>query len=373
MMVGQRRQTWCPRCDELRGTRPGSPCPQCSAPVVALGSAQAGSWRGRRDQGVERLRAALPAARVAAGVLVVLAVLAGAFAGGRSARPSSPAAAAAATTPPAGRELPGGGLSTDVSRAFGWSVLHDKVTLTLNRITATAGTTRIIFEVSGLERDWTFGGIAGLRVNDQGGRELSGGNPGDVLPADELQELGGGSTVGTVELSHRVDPNSVASVSVSEVLATRQSREELHGSLDDAELKRRMDSAPSPGQVDRPGACADCTLEVQCVKCETARVAGSTYRDGHVVVLLSPAGPARPGESLADAEIVVSADGPGGQIGSFESADQGGAVVISFDARDLASATPHDQARMPFDVSARVMRSEVVNGPWRIDQNGGQR
>jgi hypothetical protein len=370
MMVGQRRQTWCPRCDELRGTRPGSPCPECSAPVVALGSAQAGSWRGRRDQAVERLRAALPVARVVAGVLVLLAVLAGAFAGGRSASPSAPAAA---PPPTAGRSLPGGGLSTDVSRAFGWNVLHDNVTLTLNRITATAGTTRIDFEVSGLERDWTFGGVAGLRVNDSAGRELSGGNPGDQLPADELQDLGGGSTVGTIELSSRVDPNSVASVSVSQVLATRRSREQLKGVLEDAELKRRMDSASSPSQVDRPGACPDCTLAVHCDDCQTTRVAGTAYRDGHVLVLLSQTGPEQRGDSLADADIVVSTDGGGTQVGSFESAAEGGATVISFDARDLASATPRDQARMPFDVTATVLRSEVVSGPWQIDQNGGQR
>jgi xanthine/CO dehydrogenase XdhC/CoxF family maturation factor len=165
---------------------------------------------------------------------------------------------------------------------------------------------------------------------------------------------------------------------VAQVLATRRSREQLQGSLEDAELKRRMDSATSPSQVERPGACPDCTLEVHCRDCQTTRVAGATYRDGHVLVLLAqtgPAqtGPARSGDSLADADIVVSTSGPGGQIGSFESAAEGGATVISFDARDLASATPRDQARMPFDVSASVMRSEVVNGPWRIDQNGGQR
>jgi hypothetical protein len=375
MLVGQRRQTWCPRCDELRGARPGSPCPVCSAPVVALGHASpAPSWRGRRELLLERLRAALPAARVVAGILTVLAVMAAAFVGGRSARPSSDAAAVApATTASAGRLLPGGGLSTDVSRLFGWNVPHGQVTLTLNRITATAGTTRIIFEVSGLERDWTFGGVQGLRMADSAGRELVAGASGEQLTADELQDLGGGSRIGTIELSQRVDPNAVASVSVAQVLATRRSREELRGNLRDAELKRRMDSASAPNQFDRPGACADCTLEVHCADCETARVAGSTYRDGRVVVLLSQAGRVPPGESFANADILVTTDGPGEQIGSFESSTEGGSTVIFFDARDLASATPHGQERMAFDVSASVMRSEVLNGPWRIDQNGGQR
>ncbi|HEX8930651.1 MAG TPA: hypothetical protein VGA45_17180, partial [Actinomycetota bacterium] len=221
MMVGQRRQAWCPRCDELRGSRPDSPCPQCAAPLVALGHpSQAATWRGRRDLLVERLRAALPAARVVGGVLVLLAVMAAAFAGGRSARPSGGAAAAAPTTT-AGRPLPGGGLSTDVSRAFGWSVLHGNVTLTLNRITASAGTTQVVFEVSGLERDWTFGGVQGLQMTDSAGRQLLATAPGEQLSADELQDLGGGSVLGTVELSNRVDPNAVASVSVAQVEATR--------------------------------------------------------------------------------------------------------------------------------------------------------
>jgi hypothetical protein len=371
MMVGQRRQTWCPRCDELRGSRPGSPCPECSAPVVALGQAsQAAPWRGRRDLLVERVRTALPAARVVGGALVVLAVMAGAFAGGRSARPSG---GAAPTTTSAGRLLPGGGFSTDVSRVFGWSVLHDKVTLTLNRITATTGTTHVIFEVSGLERGWTFGGVQGLQMTDSGGRQLVAAAPGEKFSADELQDLGGGSRIGTIELSNRVDPNAVASVSVARVVVTRRSREQFTGTLLDAGLKRRMDSSSAPNQFARPGACADCTLEVHCADCQTARVAGSTYRDGRVVVLLSQAGKAAPGESLADADILVSPDGPAGQIGSFESSTESGSTVISFDARDLASNTPRGQERMGFDVLASVMRSEVVNGPWLIDRNGGQR
>jgi hypothetical protein len=340
---------------------------------VALGHpSQAATWRGRRDLLVERLRAALPAARVVGGVLVLLAVMAGAFAGGRSARPSGGAAAAAPTTT-AGRPLPGGGLSTDVSRAFGWSVLNGNVTLTLNRITATGGATHVVFEVSGLERDWTFGGVQGLQMTDSAGRQLVAAAPGEQLSADELQDLGGGSVVGTIELSNRVDPNAVASVSVAQVVATRRSSEQLRGSLLDAELKRRMDSSSAPNLVDRPGACPDCRLEVHCVDCETARVAGSTYRDGRVVVLLSQAGKVVPGEALADADILVSTNGPGGQIGSFESSTEGGSTVISFDARDLASATSQGQQRMGFDVTASVMRSEVVNGPWLIDRNSGQR
>jgi hypothetical protein len=374
-MVGQRRQAWCPRCDELRGARPGSSCPVCSAPLLGLPQvSRAAAWRAGRDRLVERLRTLLSAARVVAVAAVVLALVAGAFAAGRSSRPSGAAAAAAAptTTDASGRALPGGGLSTDISRVFGWSVLQGDVTLTLNRITATGPTTRIVFEVSGLERDWSFGGVVGLRLTDASGRQFAVGRPNEPLAADELEDLGGGSVLGTVDLGRRIDPNTVAGATVAQILQLRRSSERLQGTLVDAELKRLMDSSPQD-TLDRPGACPACTLEVRCVRCETVRVMGSSYRDGRVVVLLAQTGQQASGESLAHADILVSAAGPGGQIGSFEDTSEGGDTVVEFAARDLAVSTPRGQQGMAFDVMAGVTRSQSLNGPWQLDQRGGQR
>jgi hypothetical protein len=330
-------------------------------------------WPGSRAVLVERLRSMLPAARVVGATVVALALVAGAFVAGRSNRPAAATAGAAPTTTgPAGLPLPGGGLSTDVSRVFGWSMLRGTMTLNLNRITATAGTTRIVFEVSGLEHGWTFGAVVGLRLTDSSGHQLAVGRPNEPLAADDLVNLGGGSVFGTIELSRRIDPNSVAGATVAQVIALRRSEEHLRGTLVDAELKRLMDTSPR-NLLDRPGGCPACSLEVRCVECETVRVAGSTYRDGHVVVLLSQPGRLPPGEALADADISVTTGGPGGQVGSFESTAQGGDTVVEFAGRDLAATTPQGQQRMSFDVVARVMRSQVVSGPWQLDQNGGQR
>jgi hypothetical protein len=373
-MVGQRRQAWCPRCDELRGARPGSPCPVCSASLLPLpGVSRAAAWRGGRDALAERLRSVLPAARAVALAAVALALVAGAFAAGRSSRPSSTASAAApSTTQAGGRALPGGGFSTDVSRVFGWGALRGGVTLTLNRITATGTATRVTLEVSGLEREWTFGGVIGLRLTDSAGRQLAIGTPGDALPADEVQNLGGGSMTGTLTLGQRIDPNGVAGVTVAQVIELRRSSETLRGALVDAELKRQMDSSPQQALV-RKGTCPGCSLELACLQCETVRVAGASYRDGRVVVLLSQTRRPASGESLADADISVSTGGPGGQVGSFEDTAEGGDTVVEFAARDLAASTPRGQRRMPFEVVARLMRSDLVAGPWQIDQRGGQR
>jgi hypothetical protein len=92
-----------------------------------------------------------------------------------------------------------------------------------------------------------------------------------------------------------------------------------------------------------------------------------------VVVLLSQPGQEASEESLAAADISVSTGDAGGQVGSFEDTAEGGDTVVEFTARDLASSTPRGQGRMPFEVVARVMRSQLLTGPWQVDQRGGQR
>lgn len=337
--------------------------------MVALPQlSRAPSWHGSRAALLERLRSLLPAARVVAATAVALALAVAAFAAGRSSRPAT--AAASASTRPAGRVLPGGGFSTDVSRVFGWSVPHGAVTLTLNRVTATAGTTRIVFDVSGLARGWSFVGVSGLRLEDSSGRQLAAGRPDQPLPADDLESLGGGVR-GTVELSQRIDPNAVGGATVAQVIAMRNSSEHLRGTLVDSQLKQLMDSS-AQSVLSRQGPCPACSLEVRCLDCETVQVEGATYRDGRVLVLLSQRGPSASGEQ-ALADISVFAAGPGGQVGSFESMASSGDTVVEFSGRDLAATTPRGQQRMSFDVLARFMRSQLVGGPWRLQRSGGQR
>jgi len=216
-----------------------------------------------------------------------------------------------------------------------------------------------------------FAGVSGLRLEDSSGRQLAAGRPDQPLAADDLESLGGGSVLGTVELSQRIDPNTVGGATVAQVIAMRNSSEHLRGTLVDSQLKRLMDSS-AQNVLNRQGPCPACSLEVRCLACESVQVEGATYRDGRVLVLLSQRGrPASGEQALAD--VSVSTGGPGGQVGSFESMASSGDTVVEFSGRDLAATTPQGQQRMSFEVLARFMRTQLVSGPWRLDQSGGQR
>jgi hypothetical protein len=325
-------------------------------------------WRGRRAALARRLESLLPALRVGAVTVVAATLVAVAFAAGRSTRPAAAASASSAPTTTAeasGSALPGGGFASDVSRAFGWSVLHGDVTVTLNRVTAAGRSTIVTLEVSGLQRDWSFAGVAGLALTDAGGKQLATGSP-NGSQAEERLNLGGGSQQGSIRLNRRVDPNAVAGATVTHVLALRASNDRLTGTLVDAALKRAFDQSPD-SVAKPPASCPDCRLEVRCQRCESASVVGTGYAGGRVTVLLSQVGRPQPGERLADADIAVTG-GHGIRIGSFETTGDDGDTVVQFSARDLATTVAPGGSAMPFEIVASLQRSQVVTGPWRIDQ-----
>jgi hypothetical protein len=340
----------------------------CSATLVALPQlSRTPGWRGGRAALAQRVEALLPGLRVAAVTVVAAALVATAFVAGRSTRPAAASGASAPTTTAeaSGSALPGGGFSSDVSREFGWSVLHGDVTVTLNRVTATGRSTVVTLEVSGLRRDWSFAGVAGLALTDAAGRQLASGSP-LGSQAEERLNLGGGSQQGSIQLSRRVDPNAVAGVTITHVLAMKASNDQLSGTLVDAALKRAFDQSPE-SQPKQPATCPDCRLQVRCQSCEAASVAGTGYSGGRVTVLLSQVGRPLPGERLGDADIAVSGD-HGIRIGSFETTSDNGDTVVQFSARDLATTVGPGQSSMPFQIVASLQRTQVVNGPWRIDQ-----
>jgi hypothetical protein len=324
-------------------------------------------WRGRRAALGKRLESFLPALRVGVVTVVAVTLVAIAFAAGRSTRPAAASSGSAPTTTAeaSGSALPGGGFSSDVSRQFGWSVLHGDVTVTLDRVTATGRSTIVTLEVSGLRRDWSFAGVAGLALTDAAGRQLATGSPNGSL-ADERLNLGGGSQQGSIRLNRRVDPNAVAGAAVAHVLALRASSDHLTGTLIDAALKRAFDQSPE-SVAKPPASCPDCRLEVRCESCESASVVGTGYAGGRVTVLLSQVGRPQPGERLADADIAVTG-GHGIRIGSFETTGDNGDTVVQFSARDLATTVAPGGSSMPFEIVASLQRSQVVTGPWRIDQ-----
>jgi hypothetical protein len=273
---------------------------------------------------------------------------------------------------PAGRALPGGGFATDVSRVFGWSALHAGTTVTLRRITATRDTTRITVEVTGLEPDWALAGLGGLRLEDATGRQLASAGLERSGRMIDSRYLGGGTAEGTVEVDRRVDPNAVAAVTVGQVVAARQSNERYAGTLLDAELKRRIDRNPEI-RVEPNGSCPSCELTVRCKECELTRLAGSSYRGGRVVVVLSHVGGFDEAADLAANGDVQVLSPPTGQVSSLETTTASGHTVIQIPAWDLAGVSGPGNPRMPFEIVATVVRGRFTNGPWRLDQGSGRR
>ncbi len=121
MVMKRRRAAWCPRCDELRTARAGTRCPACGSTLLPVPTGErpaGGGWRAAA--GAERLRALFPAIRTLGTGLVVVAVVAGAFAAGRAtqATPAAVQAAPSTTEPDTGQ--PDQGLATRGDSFYNW-------------------------------------------------------------------------------------------------------------------------------------------------------------------------------------------------------------------------------------------------------------
>jgi hypothetical protein len=326
-------------------------------------------WRGGLATLLPQARSLLPALRAAAAGMVLLALLAGAFAAGRSsgpasATPAAPAATASTLTLPGGRQLQGN------ARDFGWRATRGKVTLVLRAMFTAGDTTSITFEALGLDSGWTLGNLESVRVLDDQGKEVALSGIEQELPVFHSREAGPGISLVTVMLQRRIDPSSVVRVSVGRLVLGQELDEGLSGTLVDKDLKRRVDQQQGqPRPLTSAASCPSCQLQVRCDSCQTIRVGGATYRHGQVTLLLTPRRPTN--GSLEDGVIAVS--GESGQIGSLRSTLQSGETVVTFAAQDLAAITGTGQTKMAFMVMASLTRERTVQGPWEIDQRSGLR
>jgi hypothetical protein len=363
------RQAWCPRCDELRAARPGSPCPACGRGLLPVPPARPGQPRpGRVDRVAGRLRELAPLAAAAGVALLVLAVVASAFLAGRLTRttPSTPAAAPTTTIAGFLDEGPETG-----RRDFGWEARASQHTVELRSLTVGTGFTRMELHVDGVPRGRQISALHRLRIRDAGGRDLlAGGELASISTAASRPSEGGIDT--EVVLDRPIDLRAVASVELGGLTVASRIEEVLRGSLVDRELRRRADGGFDNDQWLRQRRdCPGCQLRMACQDCATIRVTGTAYRHGRVLVAL---------EALDRVErtalnpnwqrVVVTDDNGIAELPAWIDGT-GGTAVVSMAAVLLADVWPEgsdDGDPMVFGIQLESRAEEVVRGTWTINE-----
>jgi hypothetical protein len=366
-----RRQAWCPRCDELRAARPGTACPVCGRAGLLAVPAQPGQPTAPRARPGAWLRGLLPATRVGAVALLVVAAVAGAFAVGRLTR-STPTATAATTA----TTLPGlarGDTVTD-RRQVGWRASDRGVTVTLRAVTVGVGFTRLELNVAGLDRRLPgVNALQGLRVQDAKGN--------DLLPGGEIAHIntansdpGHGRSVDTdVVLDRAIDHRALARVQVRGMTIAENVNEHLAGELVDPQLQRNL---TEDGRfLQRRPDCPGCRVKVDCMDCRTIRVAGTAYHRDQVLLWLEPVGATERSGLNRTLRRVVAFSGDGGvELTSWiDGADDDRGAVVAFNANELANRTTDadtGRGRMAFDVAISAEAEQPLRGRWVITRPG---
>jgi hypothetical protein len=364
----RRREAWCPRCDELRAARPGTPCPVCGrAGLLALPSQPGPPGASLRVRAARRLRGLLPATRTGGVVLLLLATVATAFAAGRLTR-STPTAAAA---PPATTLLGFGedGPITD-RRTFDWQADDQQLTVRLNAVTVGVGFSRLEFAVDSFGRRLPgVTALDGLRIQDAAGN--------DLLPGGEIAHINtassdhgsGGSVELDVVLDQAIDLKALARVQVRGLTIAETYNDRLMGVLVDPKLQRNL--TEDGGFLHKRPSCPDCRVRVDCTRCRAVRVAGTAYHRDQVLLWLEPVGPTRRSGLDALQGAVVFGGAGGIELDSWVDSqeDQDGAVV-AFDANELANRTTdaRGKGRMAFDVVVSIEAEQQVRGRWVLSR-----
>ncbi|HEU4398874.1 MAG TPA: hypothetical protein VFU54_13700 [Actinomycetota bacterium] len=365
-------EAWCPRCDELRAARPGTACPVCGrAGLLALPAQPGQPGASLRFRASRQLRGLLPATRIGAVTVLVLATVAGAFAAGRLTR-STPAATAA---PPTTTVLAFGEDGPITGRRdLGWRASDHGITVTLRGVTVGVGFTRLELTVAGLRRRLPgVNALDGLRVQDSAGN--------DLLPGGEIAHINtttrdpgpGGSVDTDVVLDRAIDHRALARVQVRGLTIADNVDERLDGVLVDPELQRNLTEDGRFLQT-RP-SCPSCRVKVDCLQCRTIRVAGTAYHRDQVLLWLEPVGPTeRSGRDATVQGVVALGGGDGLELTSWtDGLDGDRGAVVAFSANELANrSTDADTGKgtMAFDLAVSVQAEQPVRGRWVITQPG---
>ena len=355
------RQAWCPRCDEVRQARPGRPCPVCASELLAVPSASGGPRRPAMPRLDLRGRAGgargqlLGAARAALAGLAAVVLVAGAFLAGRVTRTSATAApTVAAATPTTIDNDDRRGLR---GQAYNWSsTAIGGIELTLNTISAGDRSTTLRLEASGVPDGRSIDAVHGLSVTDSAGHQLLGREPLREVPARGSPFGGNELALVTVE-EPLADKAAVRQVQVDAVTFSNQMEEDLAVTVVDPRLRKQPPATE--------GACPSCKLDVRCKSCATISVAGATYEQGSVVLLLAPKGPL--GRSVlggpGDPSLLVTEAEFGNQLQPAVDREDGGVTAVRFPTDQLA---PSGEPRRQLLVIVTNELAHTVKGPWRM-------
>jgi hypothetical protein len=354
------RQAWCPRCDEVRRLRSGRPCPVCGSQLLAVPSAS-GPRRPAAPRLDLRARAGsasgqlLPAARAALAGLAAVVLVAGAFLAGRVTRSSATAvaptaAAATSSTRDADPRGFGGQVYNWSSRAIGG------VELTLYSISAGDRRTTLWLEAGGVPDGRSIATVQGLSVTDSGGHQLLGTEP--VREAPARGSPFGGNELALVSVEEPLaDKAAVSQVQVDAVTFSNQIEENLAVTVVDPRLGKQP---PPTG-----GACPTCKVEVRCESCTTIGVAGATFKQGAVVLLLAPKGPVdRSVLGGGEPSLLVTQAESGSELQPPVDREEGGVTAVRFAINDLAPG--NNEPRLQLQVIVANELAQTVKGPWRM-------
>ncbi|HYT27208.1 MAG TPA: hypothetical protein VEP73_12070, partial [Actinomycetota bacterium] len=291
--------------------------------------------------------------------LVVVAVVAGAFAAGRAtqATPAAVQAAPSTTEPDTGQ--PDQGLATRGDSFYNWpSRQRAGLTLTLERIEVSERRTTITVGVGGLGQGQSIAGLHGITVTDRAGRQLLGTGPAE--PADTERDAGGDQHVARVTVPGGIgDLAAVAAMTVQGVTVASRLDELAKGTLVDPHLSASDVRPP-------PATCGGCRLDVRCTRCRTMRVVAFAYRHADVVVVLAPKGP-RPASVLGGGspQVLVSDDLTSSDVQPAVSAAPDGTTAVRFEARALDVGGGARRAH-GFSIDVQDNLAREVQGPWQM-------
>jgi hypothetical protein len=353
------RQAWCPRCDEVRQARPGRPCPVCGSTLLGVPT-QIGGHRGRPARRDLRLAVGqargrlLPAARAGLAGLAAVALVAGTFLVGRVTRGGATAAPAATTSSGAGAFDPDSG-----HQFYNWSSRSvGGIELSLTSIDAGDRITTVSLEASGVAGDRSIATLRGVSVTDANGNQLLRGAPIPEVPA-RGRAFNGEQTVQVTVEDRLTDKAAVDRVQVDGVTLASQVEEEVAVTVDDPRLRHQPLHETDP--------CPGCKLDARCTSCGTMTVAGASYHQGEVVLLLAPKGPIdRSVLGAGDPDVLVSNADFGGEVQPAVDRSPGGVTAVQFAMTDLALGSASPRVRLQVIISTEL--HQTVDGPWRMQR-----